>query len=146
MWILDMKDIMLKITGRQFAEDDEDRMEFVTEGKLYERNGAKYLIYDESEFSGFPGCKTTLKLTGDCLRMRRIGSSAGIGTELVFEKGKRFNSRYHTPYGNLELELLTNDVVNNLSEEGIGNIDIDYQVNLGGIAEGHNKLKIEVTQ
>lgn len=78
--------------------------------------------------------------------MRRIGSSAGVGTELVFEKGKRFSSRYHTPYGNMELELLTNDIVNNLSEDGTGNIDIDYQVNLGGIAEGHNKLKIEVTQ
>ncbi len=121
-------------------------MEFITEGKLYERGGARYLIYDESEFSGFPGCKTTLKLTGNSIRMRRIGSSAGVGTELVFEKGKRFSSRYHTPYGNMELELLTNDIVNNLSEDGTGNIDIDYQVNLGGIAEGHNKLKIEVTQ
>ena len=46
----------------------------------------------------------------------------------------------------MELELLTNDIVNNLSEDGTGNIDIDYQVNLGGIAEGHNKLKIEVPQ
>ena len=141
-----MRDIMLKITGRQFSENDEDRMEFITEGKLYERNGAKYLMYDESEFSGFPGCKTTLKLTDGCIRMRRVGSSAGTGTELVFEKGKRFSSRYHTPYGNLELELLTNDIVNNLTEDGFGNIDIDYQVNLGGIAEGRNKLKIEVTQ
>lgn len=141
-----MRDIMLKITGRQFSENDEDRMEFITEGKLYERNGVKYLMYDESEFSGFPGCKTTLKLTDGCIRMRRVGSSAGTGTELVFEKGKRFSSRYHTPYGNLELELLTNDIVNNLTEDGLGNIDIDYQVNLGGIAEGRNKLKIEVTQ
>jgi len=141
-----MRDIMLKITGRQFSENDEDRMEFITEGKLYERDGARYLMYDESEFSGFPGCKTTLKLTDDCIRMRRIGSGAGAGTELVFEKGKRFSSSYHTPYGNLEMELLTNEVENNLSEDGFGDICIDYQVNLGGIAEGRNKLKIEVTK
>lgn len=141
-----MKDIQIKITGKQFAQDEEDRMEFITEGKLYEKGGSRYLIYDESEFSGFPGCKTTLKLTGDCLRMKRIGSSAGIGTELVFEKGTRFNSRYYTPYGNMELELLTNDIVNNLSEDGTGHIDIDYQVNLGGVAEGHNRLTIEVSQ
>ena len=32
------------------------------------------------------------------------------------------------------------------SEDGFGDICIDYQVNLGGIAEGRNKLKIEVTQ
>lgn len=142
-----MKDIMLKITGKQYSGDDsEDQMEFITEGKLYEKGESKYLIYDESEFSGFPGCKTTLKLTGDCIRMKRIGSGVGYGMEFTFEKGKRFNSKYHTPYGNFDMEVLTNDVVNNLSEEGFGDINIDYQVSLSGMAEGRNKLKIEVMQ
>lgn len=110
-----MKDIMLKITGRQCSGDEaEDQMEFITEGKLYERGASKYLIYEESEFSGFPGCKTTLKLTGNCIKMKRVGQSVGYGTEFIFEKGKRFNSKYHTPYGNLDMEVLTNDVVNNL--------------------------------
>lgn len=142
-----MKDIMLKITGKQYSGDDsEDQMEFITEGKLYEKGESKYLIYDESEFSGFPGCKTTLKLTGDCIRMKRIGSGVGYGMEFTFEKGKRFNSKYHTPYGNFDMEVLTNDVINNLSEEGFGDINIDYQVSLSGMAEGRNKLKIEVMQ
>lgn len=142
-----MKDIMLKITGKQYSGDDsEDKMEFITEGKLYEKGDSKYLIYDESEFSGFPGCKTTLKLTGDCIRMRRIGSGVGYGMEFTFEKGKRFNSKYHTPYGNFDMEVLTNDVINNLSEDGFGDINIDYQVSLSGMAEGRNKLKIEVMQ
>ncbi|MEY8297108.1 DUF1934 domain-containing protein [Emergencia timonensis] len=138
---------MLKITGKQFSGDiSEDQMEFITEGKLYEKGDSTYLIYDESEFSGFPGCKTTLKLTGDCIRMKRIGSEVGFGMEFIFEKGKRFNSKYHTPYGNLDMEVLTNDVVNNLTEEGFGDINIDYHVSLNGMAEGRNRLKIEVMQ
>ena len=142
-----MKDIMLKITGKQFSGDiSEDQMEFITEGKLYEKGDSTYLIYDESEFSGFPGCKTTLKLTGDCIRMKRFGSEVGFGMEFIFEKGKRFNSKYHTPYGNLDMEVLTNDVVNNLTEEGFGDINIDYHVSLNGMAEGRNRLKIEVMQ
>ena len=142
-----MKDIMLKITGKQFSGDiSEDQMEFITEGKLYEKGDSTYLIYDESEFSGFPGCKTTLKLTGDCIRMKRIGSEVGFGMEFIFEKGKRFNSKYHTPYGNLDMEVLNNDVVNNLTEEGFGDINIDYHVSLNGMAEGRNRLKIEVMQ
>ena len=142
-----MKDIMLKITGKQFSGDiSEDQMEFITEGKLYEKGDSTYLIYDESECSGFPGCKTTLKLTGDCIRMKRIGSEVGFGMEFIFEKGKRFNSKYHTPYGNLDMEVLTNDVVNNLTEEGFGDINIDYHVSLNGMAEGRNRLKIEVMQ
>lgn len=142
-----MKDIMLKITGRQFAgEEGEDRMEFVTEGKLYEKGESTYLVYDESEFSGFPGCKTSLKLTGQTVRMKRIGQDMGLGTEMVFEKGKRFHSSYQTPYGAMEMEVLTKDVVMRLSEEGFGTINIDYHVSLNGMAEGRNLLKIEVMQ
>lgn len=142
-----MKDITLKITGRQMAgTEDEDQMEFITDGKLYDRGNSRYLVYEESEFSGFPGCKTTLKLTGNTIRMKRIGGGTGFGAEFVFEKGKRFSSRYQTPYGNLEMEVLTRDVVNNLSEEGFGDINIDYQVSLGGMAEGRNRLHIEVSQ
>ena len=87
-----MRDITLKITGKQVYENhEEDQMEFVTEGQLYQRNGAIYMIYDESELSGMEGCKTTLKLDGDTLRMKRIGR-AGTGTEMYFEQYKRFSS------------------------------------------------------
>ncbi|HKM29042.1 MAG TPA: DUF1934 domain-containing protein [Anaerovoracaceae bacterium] len=140
-----MKDIMLKIVGRQYYGEEEDQLEFVTEGKLYERAGSKYLVYDESEFSGFPGCKTTLKLTDSSMKMRRLGE-VGYGTEIVFEKGKRFLSKYETPYGMMDMEVLTNDFTNNLSEEGLGNVDIDYNVSISGLAEGRNKLNIEVKQ
>lgn len=142
-----MKDIMLRITGKQLVgEEAEEKMEFVTEGKLYERGGAKYLMYEESEFSGFPGCKTTLKLTETSIRLKRIGTQAGPGHEMIFEKGKRYNSKYSTPYGEMDLEILTNEVVNNLSEEGYGTVGIDYHVSLGGLAEGRNQLNIEVLQ
>ena len=58
-----MKDIMMRIIGTQFGEDrEEEQMEFITEGKLYEKGEAMYLLYDETEISGMPGCKTRLKL------------------------------------------------------------------------------------
>lgn len=142
-----MKEIMLKIVGKQFVGDEaEEQMEFITEGRMYRRGQAIYLIYDESEFSGFPGCKTTLKLKDDSVQMKRLGQNVGLGTELVFRKGNRFSSRYQTPYGAMDLEVFTNHVENNLSPEGVGNIDIDYNVSLDGLIEGRNQLKIEVTQ
>lgn len=142
-----MKDIMLKITGRQFEGDKpQDKMEFVTEGKMYERGGATYLVYEESEFSGFPGCKTSLKLKGNHVRMKRIGNDLETGTVMEFESGKRFTSKYDTPYGIMDMEILTDRVDNNLSENGTGNIDIDYHVSLDGALEGRNELKIEVSE
>ena len=77
-----MKDITIKITGNQFIGDEmEERMEFVTDGRMYERNGANYYIYEESEFSGFPGCMTSLKLKDGILRMKRLGKTAVRATE-----------------------------------------------------------------
>ena len=137
-----MKEVMIRIKGRQISRDnEEDEMEFVTEGKLYRRNGTVYLIYDETELSGVPGCQTRLRLRDGEIQMKRFGDVAGAGTEILFEKGKRYTGFYDTPFGAIEIEVLTNDVASNISEDG-GNIDIDYDISLKGLAEGRNVLNI----
>ena len=56
-----MRDITLKITGKQVYQDhEEDQMEFITDGKIYQRKNAVYMVYDESEVSGLKGCTTAL--------------------------------------------------------------------------------------
>ena len=138
-----MKDVLVKIKSRQINnETGEDEMEFVTEAKLYRRNGTIYLLYDESEFSGIPGCKTRLRLRGQELQMKRLGEGAGIGNEILFKKGQRFTGLYDTPFGPIELEVLTNELANDITEEGKGSIDVDYDVSLKGLAEGRNTLNI----
>ena len=140
-----MKDITLKITGRQQYEGiEEDQMEFVTDGKLYIRNGVAYIIYDETEVSGMEGCKTTIRVSERSVKMRRTGDM-GLGTELYFETGKRFNSIYETPYGPMGVEVLTEHVKNELDiEKGQGLVDVQYQISMEGLAEGRNRLTIKV--
>ena len=131
-----MKEVMIRITGQQVTKEaGEDIMEFVTEAKIYSRGGALYLVYDESELSGIPGCRTRLKLKDGKLQLKRFG-------ELSFEKGKRYNGVYETPFGPVEIEILTNELESTLSEEGGGQIDIDYSISLKGLSEGRNKLNI----
>lgn len=125
-------------------DTEEDQIEFVTEGKIYERNQALYLVYDESEVSGMPGCKTSLKLKGDTVRMKRFGESVILDTVIEFEKGRRYEGFYDTPFGAIEMEVLTNDLVNNMSPEGKGSIDIDYHISLKGLSEGRSKLNIQI--
>lgn len=138
-----MKEIFVKIRGQQASDTDgESTMEFITEAKLYERGDAMYLIYEETELSGIPGCKTRLRLKGDEVHMKRIGQGAGIGHEIRFEKGKRYEGLYNTPFGAIELEVLTNKLENTLSPDGGGQIDIDYSISLKGLLEGRNKLNI----
>ena len=142
-----MKDIMLKITGRQYEGDKpQDKMEFVTEGKMYEDDDATCLEYDESEFSGFPGCKTSLTLKGDYVKMKRVGADMEDGTVMEFQSGKRFTSRYETPFGFMDMEILTEKVENRVDEKGNRHVHIDYHVSLEGEVEGRNELSIEVTE
>lgn len=138
-----MKEIMIKIKGHQVRDDaGEDTMEFVTEAKLYNRGGAMYVVYEESEVSGIPGCKTRLKVKDGQVQMKRFGEGAGIGNEIKFEKGKRYTGYYDTPFGAIEMEVLTNKLENTLSEEGEGELDIDYSISLKGLLEGRNRLNI----
>lgn len=141
-----MKDIMLRIIGKQISTDaaHEDQIEFITEGKIFEKNQATYLVYEESEVSGMPGCKTSLKLKGDTIKMKRFGDSVGLDTVIEFQKGCRYEGFYDTPFGAIEMEVLTNDLVNNLTPDGKGSIDIDYHVSLKGLSEGRSRLNIQI--
>jgi uncharacterized beta-barrel protein YwiB (DUF1934 family) len=81
------------------------------------------------------------------VRMKRIGKDIdSYGTELVFEKGKRFVSRYRTPYGDIDMEVLTKDIRKDLTEDGFGKITLNYDVSLHGMAEGRNEIDIEILQ
>ena len=101
-------------------------------------------MYEESEFSGLPGCRTRLEFTGDEIKMSRQGIGTGFDTEIEFRQGKRYTGYYETPFGAIEMEVLTNRIENNLSVEGKGSVDIDYQISLKGLTEGRNRLNIEV--
>ena len=87
-----MKDVTIKIVGKHVHDNvDEEQMELITEAQLYERNGVLYLIYEESEFTGMQGVKTRLRLAPDSLKLSRSNDN-GAGSEMRFEKGKRFEN------------------------------------------------------
>lgn len=140
-----MKKIMMKITGKQASDGQDDQMEFVTEGEMSERNGTLYLMYEETEISGMPGCKTRLKIKDDYVSMKRLGTKTiPAGTEMEFAPGKVFTGPYDTPYGSFEMEVVTNKVINELTAEGAGSVHIDYKMSLKGLVESHNQLSIEI--
>jgi len=145
-----MKDITLKITGKQLYSDgknqqsQEEQVEFITEGKLYSRGDTLVLSYEESELSGMPGCITQMSVTGDVVRMTRKGDGLAEGTEILFEKGKRYSGSFDTPYGPIKMEVLTTQVENKLNKDKKGHLAIDYDISLAGISEGRSRLELEI--
>ena len=65
------KAITLKIIGMPMGEGASDgNIEFVTEGNMYKKGKALYLVYDEGELEGLENCKIRLKVADDVVHMK----------------------------------------------------------------------------
>ena len=147
-----MENIMLKIKGSTITsdgvtEDKEELLEFMTEGTLQQRGGLVRISYPETELSGLEGCTTSLIIMDSKVLMKRQQKdNLAAGTEMEFEKGKRFNGLYETPYGSMGMEILTNEIIrkNNAQTQAPESLSIDYSVSLAGQAEWRQRLDIEI--
>ena len=83
------KDVLLSISGLQFAaqdEEDVEPVEVITAGDYYKKNGKHYILYDEV-MEGFDGnTRNIIKLTDDSLDITKKGVS---NVHMVFEKNKK---------------------------------------------------------
>lgn len=150
-----MKDIMLKITGKQIPRDSnvfaytsneldkENVVEFITPGTISTVGNTTNISYDETAISGMEGCKTNLTIKPGKVTMTRSGENLEE-TVMEFEKGKRYHGLYSTPFGNIVMELLTNEVTGLMQEDDAQKLSIDYDISLKGLSESRNTLDIEV--
>lgn len=140
-----MSDVTLKVVGTQTSLDGEkNTIEMITQGKYYEKNGSIFLVYDESELSGMEGSTTTLKIDDEKTRkvmMKRFGANE---SKLVFEKGKRHKSIYRTMYGDMDMEVVTSQIILVKDEEGLKKLDLSYRISVAGDTEMKNKLTVDL--
>ena len=150
-----MKDIVLKITGKTLSTLpkppegtvlDDTPVEFITEGKLHTRGSTTFISYEESPLSGMYGCKTSLTITPKKVKMVRKGENIDNETVMEFEKGKRHEGVYETPYGPISMEVLADRIS---PFEPVGDnknrMQVEYAVSLRGLMEARKILDIEVT-
>lgn len=140
-----MSEVTLRIVGTQTTLDgEENTIEMMTQGKYYEKNGSIFLVYDESELSGMDGSTTTLKIDDDKNRkvmMKRFGANE---SKLVFEKGIRHRSMYRTMYGNMDMEVVTSQIILVKDEKGLKKLDLSYRISIAGDTEMKNKLVVDI--
>ena len=128
------KDVLVKISGLQFAEDqDNGPVEIITTGNYYKKNGKHYILYDEVQ-EGFDGVtKSVIKVNDDFLDVTKKGVT---NVHMMFEKNKKNMSYYNTPFGNLLVGINATDVKVNETEDSI-DIKVNYKrkVNYEHLAE-----------
>lgn len=126
------KDVLITVKGTQISqmedENNEDRPEYpnevelVTEGKYFKEENSYYVIYNESEMTGFEGTTTTLKIADGVVVLRRSGT---VNSQIVFQEGHKHISYYDTAEGAFTIGVYANKVNINIDENG-GKIFIDY--------------------
>ncbi len=135
-----MNEITLHVKSIQKSMGEEPaEVDFISDGKLYHKCGNVYIVYEETELSGLEGHKTTLKLSPDKVEMNRRGPSP---SKMSFEVGKRRESDYQTPYGEIRIEYLTHRLDCQLNDND-GEVEIEYAMVIKGLKEANHVLNIK---
>ena len=117
--------VLISIKGLQFIENEDDEMEaveLVTVGRYYSRDNQKYIKYEEI-FEGIEGTAENLvKIRDNVLEVRKKGV---VEVHMVFEKEKKNISYYTTPYGTIQMGVVTKNLDINEDKESI-DIKVDY--------------------
>ncbi len=138
------KDVLISILSTQQVDGERDEMELTTFGSYYERDGKYYIVYKESEATGFDeDTTTTVKIEGENrVTMIRNGT---LRSQLVMERGKRHLCHYGTEYGNIIIGVLTDMITSTLREDG-GKVDFNYTLDIDGALASENTVRINVKE
>ncbi|MBQ3587679.1 MAG: DUF1934 domain-containing protein [Oscillospiraceae bacterium] len=134
---------LITIDGFMSMGDDTDSVSLTTVGSYYEKNGKQYIVYKETEATGFAGCTTTLKVWEGGVSMTRFGNMAN--STLIIEKGAVNLCNYQTVAGPIMLDINGIDIVNNLHPKG-GSLTFEYSLNSSGMLISDNKVNVTVKE
>ena len=137
----DTLNVLLSVVGesRSIDEDQPDVIRLVTTGTLSRESEDSYtLSYTETDPDENRSQDITLSLNKKRIVMTRSGP---YETTLVFEKDKRFDGIYQTPWGGISMGVFPVRVRFDIGETE-GRADLEYQVDMQGSFSSMHRLTI----
>lgn len=101
------KDVLVTVRGLQMTPDGDDTIEVTTTGKYYEKDGKRYLFYDEIGDDTNLIVKNSIQITEEHVSVSKKGV---INAQMNFEKENKLVSVYETPYGQMEMDVYTTGI------------------------------------
>lgn len=137
------KNVCINIKSIQNSEDGEDVTELFTYGKMTKNKSNVYRVsYEETEAVGFEGCKVTLDIFKDEVRLTRSGNAS---SNLIIERGKKHHCHYGTPYGDFMIGINTNELKNEITDKG-GDLYLKYTVDVNSGLLSENEMFINIKE
>lgn len=131
--------VLLSVTGHSQQDGQPpEGIHLVTTGELRKTKKGFSLKYDETQPDSGETSHITLQLEQNSVTMNRSGDYA---TSMVFEKGRRFQGSYVTPFGSLDMGIFATKV-NYTADEEKGDVSLQYQLDLQGQFVAMHDLQI----
>jgi len=138
-----MKNVIISIKGSQVMSGNEnDGMEFVTDGEYYYDDNKITFNYLESALTGMEGTQTIFEVDKDAVSLRRVGS---VCMQMLFEEGKNHYFLYETPFGTMSMGLDTYSIYKKLDEHG-GELAINYAMKVENAHVSRNLFEIKIKE
>lgn len=138
------KDVLISISGLQFEVNSEEPVEVVSVGEYYERNGKRYLVYEEMQMDDVNSremTKNTIKIAKNQVDIIKKGTN---NVHMIFELNKKNITYYNTPYGDLLIGLYTTALAVSEEEEEI-TLNLDYVLSINSNHVSDCKITIKIT-
>ncbi len=138
-----MNDVVISIrTVHSCDTEEEDYLDFTTDG-LYTYDGeVGCLSYLETEVTGMEGTRTSVIVMPDQVVVDRDGM---ITSRMIFREGDKTSFLYNTPYGTATMNISTRRILRDLDEHG-GQVEIDYVVDMEHTIVTKNKFRLDITE
>lgn len=138
-----MKEVVINInTLHSYGMNEEDKIEFSTDGVYMYDGETAQMSYLETEVTGLPGTRTTMTVMPDRLIVDRRGN---VNSRMEFIPGRKDSFQYSTPYGAANMGLETRRLEHRMGESG-GSVEIDYIVDMEHALVSRNKFQIRVKE
>lgn len=135
--------VMLHIVGKQnYAGQDPDVIELLTDGYLLEKGDVWEIGYEESELTGLDGVTSIFRVGPRGVTLRRTGR---LKSQMVFQLGKRHESLYQLDFGAMMITVCARNIQYDLSKENGGTVDLTYQIEIESAAAGLVDYHLDVT-
>lgn len=132
---------LITLTTVQYMKGmDEDVTELTTKGRYAEKDGKFYIVYEESEMTGFEDTTTTIKVYPEKMLLSRKGK---FNARMEFLPGEKRLCRYPTPYGDIAIAVKPIVYENALKEDG-GSVKLEYMLDMNNQIYAKNKLELNV--
>ncbi|MBQ4639866.1 MAG: DUF1934 domain-containing protein [Clostridia bacterium] len=133
--------VLLSVSGWSQSQFDEeaDPVRLLTTGTLQGQEDAWQIDYTETQPDSSATHDVVVKMQKGVVTMERKGDYA---TSMVFEKGRRFEGSYHTPYGALDMGIFATQVKYTVDAQQTGEVNLKYQLDLQGQFAATHELRI----